>query len=110
MTEVAAFITTMSFFASAETSPAPSASGVNVKPARMSTLIAHDQFLRETLGNVGIRAPGVFADDFDLLAGNCVAMLFDIKLDGIVHLRRGISELARIGHDQSDLDGLLRVR
>ena len=37
MIEVAAFITTMNFLASAETGPAPSASGVSTKPARMST-------------------------------------------------------------------------
>jgi hypothetical protein len=33
-----------------------------------------------------------------------------LLLDGIVHLRRGVGELIRIGHDQADLDGLLRVR
>ena len=38
MIEVAAFITTMNFLASAEMSPAESASGVITKPARMSTL------------------------------------------------------------------------
>ena len=37
-TEVAAFITTMNFFASADTSPAAIAFGVSTKPARMSTL------------------------------------------------------------------------
>ena len=37
MIEVAAFITTMSFFASADTSAAASALGVRTNPARMST-------------------------------------------------------------------------
>jgi hypothetical protein len=37
MMEVAAFITTMNFFASADTSATASAFGVSVKPARMST-------------------------------------------------------------------------
>ena len=73
-------------------------------------LIAHDQLLRQTLGNVRIRTARILADDLDLLAGNGVAMLFDVELDGVVHLRRGVGELARVGHDQSDLDGLLRVR
>jgi hypothetical protein len=36
--EVAAFITTMSFWASSATGAAPSASGVSAKPARISTL------------------------------------------------------------------------
>ena len=36
--EVAAFITTMNFLASCETSPAAMALGVSTKPARMSTL------------------------------------------------------------------------
>ena len=38
MIEVAAFMTTMNFLASAETSAAASAFGVSRKPARMSTL------------------------------------------------------------------------
>ena len=37
MIEVAAFMTTMNFLASAETAPAASALGVRSKPARMST-------------------------------------------------------------------------
>ena len=36
MIDVAAFITTMNFFAAAETSAAASAFGVSEKPARMS--------------------------------------------------------------------------
>jgi hypothetical protein len=38
MIAVAAFMTTMNFLASAETSPAASAFGVSTKPPRMSTL------------------------------------------------------------------------
>ncbi len=73
-------------------------------------LVAHDKFLCQTLGNVRVRTTGVFADDLDLLSGDGVAVLLDVKLDGIVHLRRSVGELTRIRHDQADLDGLLRVR
>src|SRR5262249_20867277 len=45
----------------------------------------------------------------DLLAGDRVAMLLDVELDGIVHLRRGVGELARERHDQADLDGALSI-
>ena len=73
-------------------------------------LIAHHQFLRQSLGYVGIWAAGIPADDFNLLAGNSVTMLLDIKLYGIVHLCGGVGELTGVGHDQSDLDGLLGLR
>ena len=73
-------------------------------------LVAHDELLRQPLGDIRVRSARVLADEFDLLSGNGVAVLLDVKLDGIVHLRRGVGELTRIGHDQSDLDGLLRVR
>jgi hypothetical protein len=50
--------------------------------------------LRESLGDVRIRAAGVFADDLDILAGDAVALLLHIKLDAVVDLRRGVGELA----------------
>jgi hypothetical protein len=71
--------------------------------------VAHHQLLRQPLGHVGGDAAGVLADELKLLAGNGVALLLDVELDGIVHLRGGIGELPRIGHDEADLDGVLRA-
>ena len=73
-------------------------------------LVAHDQFLGEALGDIRRDAAGILADELDLLAGDRVAMLFHVKLDGVVHLRRRVGELAGIRHDQADLHGLLRAR
>ena len=53
-------------------------------------MVAHDQFLRQPFGDVGRDAAGILADELDLSVGNGVAMLFDVKLDGIVHLRGSI--------------------
>ena len=110
MIEVAAFITTMNFLACAETSAAASAFGVSRNPARMSTPVAHDQLLRQPLGDVGRRAADIAADDLDLLAGNGVAVLLHVGLDAVVELDAGIGELARQHVDQSDLDRALRLR
>ena len=110
MTEVAAFITTMNFFACADTSAAASAFGVSRKPARISTLVAHDQLLRQPLGNVRRRAADVRADDLDLLAGDGVAVLLHVGLDAVVELDAGIGELAGQDVDQADLDRALRMR
>ncbi len=71
--------------------------------------IAHDQFLRQALGDVAARTAGVLADDFDLLAGDAVAVLLHVQLDAVVDLCRGVGELARIGGDDADLDGALRA-
>jgi hypothetical protein len=73
-------------------------------------LVANHQFLREALGDVRVRAAGVLAYEFDLLAGNRVAVLLHEQLDAIVHLRGGVGKLAGVGHDQADLDGVLRLR
>ena len=107
MTEVAAFMLTMNFLACADTSAAASAFGVRSKPAMMSTLVAHDHLLRQALGDVRRDAAGVLADEFDLLAGDGVAVLLHVELDAVVDLGAGIGELSRIGHDHADLDGAL---
>ena len=71
--------------------------------------VAHDQFLRQALGHVGCDAAGILADEFELLAGDRVAMLLHIELDAVVHLRRRVGELPRIGQDEPDLEGVLGV-
>ena len=38
-------------------------------------MIAHDRFLRQTLGDVGRDAAGILADELDLLARDHVAVL-----------------------------------
>ncbi len=67
-------------------------------------VVAHDRFLRQALGDVGGDAAGILAHKLDLLAGDAGAVLLHIKLDGVVHLRRGVGELAGIAHDERDLD------
>ena len=109
MIEVAAFITTMSFFASADTSAAASAFGVRTKPAEDVHLVAHHQLLRQALGDVGRDAAGVPADELELPARDGVALLLHVELDGGVHLGRRVGELAGVRHDEPDLDGRLRV-
>ena len=59
-------------------------------------VVAHDEFLREPLGDVGARAAGILADDLDFLAGDGVAVLLHVELDAVVDLRGGVGELARI--------------
>ena len=51
-------------------------------------IVAHDQLLREALGDVRRDAAGVLADEFDLAARDGVAVLLHVELDGVVHLRR----------------------
>ena len=75
-------------------------------------LVAHDQFLGETLGHIrrGAASPRILADQLDLLAGNRIAMLLHVELDGVVHHGGDIGELTRIGHDQADLHRVLGMR
>ena len=100
-------MSTMNFLASAETSAAAERVRRQREAGEDVDLVAHDQFLRQALGDVGVRAAGVLADDFDLLAGDGVAMLLHVELDAVVDLRRGVGELAGIGDDHADLQGLL---
>ncbi len=66
--------------------------------------VAHDQFLRQALGDVRGRAAGVLLDDLDLLAGDFVAMLGDIEVDAGLELVGGVGKRPRIGQDDADLD------
>src|SRR5439155_3641882 len=72
-------------------------------------LVVDDQFLREALGVVGNRAV-VLEDDLDLLAGDGVALLLHVKLNGVVDLLAGRRLPAGHRQDQADLHGFLRLR
>ena len=88
MIEVAAFMITMNFLACGR----DLGDGQRVRRQREAgedvDVVAHDQFLRQPLGDVGRDAAGVLADDLDLLAGDGVAVLLHVELDAVVHLRR----------------------
>ena len=87
-------MTTMNFLASAETSAAASAFGVR-QAGQDIDVSRVDQFLRQALGDVGGNAADVLADEFKLFAGNHVAVLLDVKLDGVVHLNRRCRRIGR---------------
>ena len=72
-------------------------------------VVAHDELLRQALGDVGRDAAGVLADELDLLAGDGVAVLLHVELDAVVDLVAGVGELAGIFVDHPDLDRVLRV-
>ena len=71
-------------------------------------LVVDDQFLRQALGVVGNRRV-ILEDDFDLLAGDGIAVLLHIELDRVVDLLAGRRLAAGHRQDQADLDGLLGV-
>ena len=71
-------------------------------------LVVDDQFLREALGVVGNRRI-ILQDDFDLLAGNGVAVLLHIEFDRVVDLLAGRCLATGHRQDQADLDGFLGV-
>src|SRR5206468_11926292 len=56
------------------------------------------------------RSTRVLANDLDLLAGHGIAVLLEVELDGVVHLRRRVGELAGVRHDEPDLDRRLSER
>ena len=49
-------------------------------------MIAHDQFLRQPFGEIGRYPADILADEFELLAGDRVAVLLHIELDAAVKL------------------------
>src|SRR5882762_2615691 len=81
--------------------------GSNAEARDEADLVVDDQFLRETLGIVGNRRV-VLQDDFDLLAGDGVALLLHVQLDRIVDLLAGRGLAAGHRQDQADLHALLR--
>ena len=76
----------MNFLACADTSAAASAFGVSIEAGEDVDLVAHDQLLRQALGDVRRDAAGVLADELDLLAGDRVAVLLHVELDAVVDL------------------------
>jgi len=92
MIEVAAFMSTMNFFASAEMSATASALGVSAKHASMSTWSRTTSSCASRLATSGRDAAGILADEFDFFAGNGVAMLLHIELHAIVHLGGGVGK------------------
>ena len=72
-------------------------------------MIVDDQFLRQPLGVVG-HAAGIAQDDLDLLAGDRVAVLLHVEIDGGLDLLAGRGLLPRHRYDEADLDGVLRER
>src|SRR5215510_12130193 len=95
MIDVAAFITTISFFASADTSAAASALGVRMKPARMSTWSRTTSSCARRLATSGATPP-VSADELELSARDRVTILLHVELDRVVHLGRRVGELAGV--------------
>src|SRR6185312_308438 len=73
-------------------------------------VIAHDQFLRQPFGEIRRHPADILADEFELLAGDRVAVLLHIELDAVIELNASVGELARIGIDDADLDGVLSKR
>jgi hypothetical protein len=72
--------------------------------------VARDELLGEALGDVGGDPAGVPTEELDLPARHGVALLLDEQLDGVVHLAGGVSELSRVGQNETDLDRVLRAR
>jgi hypothetical protein len=98
MIEVAAFMMTIGFFASAETGATASA----------FHLISRDDFLREALGDVGRGPRRVLHHDLDLPAAEDVAVLLEIRLHAAEDLRAVVGEGARKFRDHADLHRRLR--
>ena len=81
----------------------------HAKAGHERDLLVDDQLLRDALGVVGNRAV-ILDDEFDLLAGDGVAMLRHVELDGRRFLLAGRLLLARHRQNEADLDRVLRER
>ena len=109
MIEVPAAITISGTLAWVASGAAASAAGVMPKPAMKLTLSLTISSCARRLVLSGT-ARVVLEDDFDLLAGDGVAVLLHVELDRVVDLLAGRGLAAGHRHDQPDLDGLLRLR
>jgi hypothetical protein len=109
MTEVAAFMMTIGFFASVATGATASASGVYPKPCEEIDLVARDELLREALRHIRVRPAGIPNDELHLAAGVRVAVDLHVRphprLDLLAESRGGSGE----GRDHPDLE-VLRER
>ena len=110
ITEVAAFMITIGFFASADTGATAIAFGVSPNPARMSTLSCVDELLCKALGDVGRGSGRILDDELDLLPAEDVAVQLEIRLHAGENLRAVIREGAGELGNYADLHGLLRRR
>jgi len=72
-------------------------------------VVAHDDFLRQPLGDIGSAATGILADELDLGLSGAVAALFHVEFDAVIHLRGSVGKLAGIGHDEADFHGFLSI-
>ena len=70
-------------------------------------MVVDDQLLRQPLADVG-HAAIVADEELDLLAGDHVAMLRHVELDGGGDFLAGGAHRAGHRQDEADLDGVLR--
>ena len=108
MIEVPAAITISGILACVASGAAASAAGVTPKPAMKLTLSLTISSCARRLVLSGT-ARVVLQDDFDLLAGDGIAVLLHVELDRVVDLLAGRGLAAGHRQDQADLDGLLGV-
>ena len=84
--------------------------GCQLKASQDIDVVARHQFLRQPFGDRRVDAADILADDFDSFAGKFVAVLLEIEFDAIVTLCRRVGKLARVRHDNADLDSILRMK
>ena len=107
MIEVPAAMTSSTTLASVASGATTSAAGVISKPAITLTLSLTINSCASRLVLSGTLA-GIAQDDLDLLAGDRVAVLLHVEIDGGLDLLAGRGLLPRHRHDEADLDGVLR--
>ena len=108
MTSVPADMTIIGVFAAVAMGAAAKARGVRPKPARISAWSLVDELLGKTFGC--LRGIGIVAQEhLDLPAGDHIAVLRNIKLNGRVDLLPRRCHGTRHGQDKTDFQRLLRL-
>ena len=105
MTDVAAFMITIGFFASAAIGATASAFGVSPKPARMSTLSRVMSSCARRLAMSGAAPGRVALDELDLPAAERVAVQLEVRLHPVDDLGAVVGKRAGEFRDDADLDG-----